>query len=106
MAQSPDRQSWRESTGGMNAGNQNSLEAMEESMVLIQKSLDTIKETASDFDELQGNNKAVLAAMTQLTNKVASLEAKLETSGFQMKRKGKVVDVPLYIKVSLVMKAS
>ena len=48
----------------------------------------------------KGSNRAVLAAMTQLINKVASLEAKLETSGFQGKHKAKVIDVPLYIKVS------
>ena len=98
MAQLLDRQS-RARREGMNAGNENNLEAMEVAMVLIQKSLETIKETANDFGELQGNNKAVLAAMTQLTNKVTSLEAKLEASGFQGKRKGKVIDVPLYIKV-------
>ena len=46
-------------------------------MVLIQKLLKTIEETANDFRELQGNNRAVLAAMTQLTKKVSSLEVKL-----------------------------
>ena len=44
----------------MSVGDQNSLE---EAMVLIQKSLDTIKETASDLGELQGNNRKVLTAM-------------------------------------------
>lgn len=78
---------------------QNRLEAMEDAMLVIQESLDTIKETASKFSELEGSSREVLAAMTQLTNKVTSLEAKIESGGMQKKRKLKV-DSPLHIKVS------
>lgn len=77
---------------------QNNLEAMEEAMVIIQKSLKTIKTTASKFDEMESNSREVLDAMTQLTTKVTSLEAKIGSSEFQGKQ-DKKIDVPLYIKV-------
>lgn len=71
------------------------LQAMEDAMLLIQKSLDTIKTTASKFVEIEGT-------MTQLTNKVTSLETKIETSSFQERQPRKAkINVPLYIKVSL-----
>ena len=83
--------------------NENSrLQAMEDAMVLIQKSLNTIKTSASKFVEMEGSNREVLGVMTQLTNKVTSLEAKIEASGFQGNRpRNAKVEVPLYVKVSL-----
>ena len=83
------------------AASQNNLETVEDAMVVIQKSLDTIKKTADKFDELEGNSKEVLAAMTQLTNKVTSLESKIDTAGIQSKRSASIIDVPLYIRVSV-----
>ena len=70
-------------------------------MVVIQKSLATIEKIAAKFDELEGKGKEVLAAMMPLTNKVTSLESKIDTAGIQGKRSTSKIDVPLYIRVNV-----
>lgn len=81
---------------------ENSLEATEDAMIVIQQSMEAIKKTAEKFNQLEGNSREVLVAMAQLTNKVTSLEAKIESgSGLQRTRKtNSKINVPLYIKVS------
>ena len=79
---------------------ENHLQVVEEAMVTIQKSLSTITKTAEKLGQLEGNGRDVLAAMTQLTNKVTSLEAKMESLGSKEGKRSSTITVPLYIKVT------
>lgn len=73
-------------------------QTLDDAMVIIQEASTAIERVSSKLDGLQNNNREVVAALKDLTNKVAQLESRQNEPC--QERKQTCIKVPLYIRVS------
>ena len=77
---------------------------MDDAMELLQESVKTIVNTTKRINAFESVTKEVVTAMNNITNKISSLEAKLEGLGDKSKESGCTIKLSLLAKVKSIAK--